>query len=90
MLPMPRSHPAPPGPPATLGGTARSGHSLIVVCKACRRQVEFTPVAVAQLAEKHGAELTLLDWRDRLKCSECDCREIEMVVGRGGPQRGID
>lgn len=80
----------PSGPIPTLASTARSGHALIVWCKACQRHVEFTPTAIVQLAEKHGADLTLLDWRSRLKCSECGSREIDMVVGRGGPQRGIN
>jgi len=31
-------------------------------------QVEPDP---AEIAERHGAETTVLDWRDRLMCSQC-------------------
>jgi hypothetical protein len=30
--------------------------------------------------ERYGPELTLLDWRERLVCSQCGSREIDMVV----------
>ena len=31
-------------------------------------------------AQRYGAEVTVLDWRDRLVCSKCGSREIDMVV----------
>jgi hypothetical protein len=36
-------------------------------------------------AERFGAEMTLRDWRERLVCSKCGSREIDMVVT--GPKR---
>jgi hypothetical protein len=43
----------------------------------CGHQVKPDP---AQLAERHGADTLVLDWRDRLVCSECGCREVDFVV----------
>ena len=45
-------------------------------CKDCRRQVEPDP---AEMATRYGAEATFLDWRERLVCSMCGNREIDMV-----------
>ena len=66
-----------PGRPATLGSSAAAGVRLIVWCPDCRHQVEPDPVEQAQ---RYGAEVTVLDWRDRLVCSKCGSREIDMVV----------
>jgi hypothetical protein len=44
----------------TLGGAATSGVRLIVWCKACQHQVEPNP---AELAERYGAGVSVLDWR---------------------------
>jgi hypothetical protein len=66
-----------PGPPATLGSTAVSGTRIIVWCKSCRHQVEPDP---AEQVERYGAELTVPEWRERLSCSRCGGREIDMVL----------
>jgi hypothetical protein len=65
------------GPPATLGGTAAAGVRLIVWCRGCQHQVEPHP---ADQAQRYGAEMTVPDWRERLICSKCGSREIDMVV----------
>jgi hypothetical protein len=66
-----------PGPPVTLGGAAAAGVRIIVWCKACRHQVEPDP---AELAERYGAGVSVLDWRDRLICSRCGGRDNDMVL----------
>jgi hypothetical protein len=50
---------------------------LIVWCKACHHQVEPDP---AEMEERYGAGTAVLDWRDRLVCSHCGGRQIDMVV----------
>ena len=64
------------GPPMTLGNAAAARVRLIVWCKECRHQVEPDP---AEQAERYGAETTVPDWRDRLVCSACGGRDIDMV-----------
>jgi hypothetical protein len=66
-----------PGPPMTLGNAAAAGVRLIVWCKDCRHQVE--PDA-AEMAVRYGGETAVPDWRQRLVCSKCGSREIDMVV----------
>jgi DNA-directed RNA polymerase subunit RPC12/RpoP len=66
-----------PGSPMTLGSAAGAGVRLIVWCKACQRQVE--PDAAEQ-SERCGAEMPVPEWRERLVCSKCGSREIDMVV----------
>jgi hypothetical protein len=61
----------------TLGAAAAAGVRLIVWCRACRRRVEPDP---AELAERYGAAIPVLDWKARLVCSECGSREVDMVV----------
>jgi hypothetical protein len=34
----------------------------------------------ADIAQRYGAETVVLDWRDRLVCSGCGSRNIDMVV----------
>jgi hypothetical protein len=65
------------GPPMTLGTAAPAQVGLIVWCKACQHQVEPDP---AEMAERCGADSSILDWRGRLVCSECGSREVDMVV----------
>jgi hypothetical protein len=65
------------GPPMTLGVAAASQVRLIVWCKECRHQVEPDP---AEMASRYGAETAVLDWRERLVCSECGGRQVDMVV----------
>jgi len=43
----------------------------------CGHQVEADP---AERAERSGAEMTVPEWRERLVCSKCGSREIDMVV----------
>jgi len=66
-----------PGPPMTLGGAAAARVRLIVWCKDCQHQVEPDP---AEMARRYGAETPVPDWRERLICSQCGSRQIDMVV----------
>ena len=66
-----------PGPPMTLGNAAAARVRLIVWCKDCRHQIEPGP---AEMAQRYGAETTVPDWRERLICSKCGSRQIDMVV----------
>jgi hypothetical protein len=66
-----------PGPPMPLGNVATARVRLIVWCKECGRQVEPDP---AEMAERYGAETTVLNWRERLVCSGCGSHEVNMVV----------
>jgi len=68
---------AEPGPPMTLGVAAAADVRIIVWCKGCQHQVEPDPT---ELAERYGAGVTVLDWRDRLVCSRCGSRDIDMVL----------
>ena len=61
----------------TLGNAAAARVRLIVWCKDCRHQIEPDP---AEMAQRYGAETTVPDWRERLICSQCGSREIDMVV----------
>ena len=61
----------------TLGAAARAGVRIIAWCKACQHQVEPDP---AELAERYGAGLSVLDWRERLVCSSCGSRDADMVL----------
>ena len=65
------------GPPMTLGNAAAARVRLIVWCKACRHQVEPDP---AEMVARYGADTSVLDWRDRLACSSCGSRAVDMVV----------
>jgi hypothetical protein len=60
-----------------IGAAAAAGVRLIVWCRACRRQIEPDP---AELAERYGAGIAVLDWKARLVCSGCGSREVDMVV----------
>ena len=61
----------------TLGNAAAARVRLIVWCRSCQHQVEPDP---AEHARRHGAETSILEWRDKLVCSRCGGREIDMVV----------
>jgi hypothetical protein len=61
----------------TLDSAAKAGVRLIIWCKACRHQVEPDP---AEMAARYGAETPVLDWRERLVCSGCGGRDIDMVL----------
>jgi hypothetical protein len=66
-----------PGPLMTLGNAAAARVRLIVWCKACGHQVEPYP---AEQAERYGAETDGPGVRERLVCSACGSRDIDMVV----------
>jgi hypothetical protein len=70
------------GPPMTLGGAAAAQVRLIVWCKGRGHQAEPDPT---DMAARYGAETPVLDWRERLVCSECGSHEVDMVVS--GTQR---
>jgi hypothetical protein len=61
----------------TLGNAATARVRLIVWCKVCNHQVE--PDA-AEMAARYGASMSVLDWRDRLVCSGCGSRTVDLVV----------
>jgi hypothetical protein len=61
----------------TLGSAAAAQVRLIVWCKGCGHQVEPNP---AEMAERYGAELAVPDWRERLVCSQCGGRQVDMVA----------
>jgi hypothetical protein len=65
------------GPPMTLGAAAAAQVRLIVWCKECQYQVEPDP---AEMATRYGAETSVLDWRERLVCSRCGGRQVDIVV----------
>jgi Zn finger protein HypA/HybF involved in hydrogenase expression len=64
-------------PVMTLGNAASAQVRLIVWCRDCSRQVESDP---AEQAQRYGAEITVPEWRDRLFCSRCGSRHVDMVV----------
>jgi Zn finger protein HypA/HybF involved in hydrogenase expression len=65
----------PDRPPVTLGAAARV--RLIIWCRACQHQVE---PELAEMAARHGADMTVLEWRERLVCSRCGSRKVDMVL----------
>jgi hypothetical protein len=70
----------------TLGNAAAARVRLIVWCRDCRHQVEPDP---AEMAARYGAETTVPNWRERLKCGQCGSRNIDMVV-TGTERRPLD
>jgi rubredoxin len=60
-----------------LGNAVKAELRLIVWCRGCGYQVEPD---LAPLAERYGADTPVLDWRERLVCSECGSREVDFVV----------
>jgi hypothetical protein len=61
----------------TLGGAAAAGVRLIVWCRGCGHRVEPD---LTEQAQRHGAGTPVPDWRQRLVCSACGSRNIDMVV----------
>jgi hypothetical protein len=61
----------------TLGSAAAAQVRLIVWCKGCGHQVEPDS---AEMATRYGAETPVLDWREKLVCSKCGGRQVDMVV----------
>jgi hypothetical protein len=66
-----------PGPPMTLGNAAAASVRLIVWCRGCGHQAESDP---GERAQRYGAETAVPEWRERLVCSTCGSRDIDMVV----------
>jgi hypothetical protein len=69
-----------PGPPMTLESAAAAQVRLIVWCKACQHQIE--PEA-AEMAQRYGADTSVLDWRERLVSSRCGGRQAGVTAGSG-------
>jgi hypothetical protein len=65
----------------TLGNAAAACVRLIVRCKACGHRVE--PDA-AEMAQRYGANTAVPEWRERLMCSKCGSRNVDMVVSGTG------
>jgi rRNA maturation endonuclease Nob1 len=61
----------------TLGNADAAKVRLIVWCKACGHQVERDP---AKMAARYGGETPVPDWREKLVCSKCGGRQVDMVV----------
>jgi hypothetical protein len=61
----------------TLGAAVTAGVRLIVWCKECQHQVEPNP---AEHVRRYGDGINVLDWRERLVCSGCGSRQVDMVV----------
>jgi len=51
----------------------RPNHRVV----ACQHQIEPDP---AELAERYAMGVAVLDWRDRLVCSRCGSRDIDIVL----------
>jgi hypothetical protein len=60
-----------------LGNAAAARVRLVVRCRDCGRQVEPDP---GEIAERCGAETTVIDWHARLTCSGCGSRQVDFVV----------
>ena len=65
------------GPPMTLGNAATAKVRLVVWCLDCQHQVEPYP---AEHAARYGADLAVIDWVKRLKCSQCGSRQVDFVL----------
>jgi hypothetical protein len=61
----------------TLGNAAAAQVRLLAWCWACGYRTEPDP---AEMAARYGAEMTVPDWRERLRCSNCRSRQVDMVV----------
>jgi len=57
----------------------------------CRRPIKMSPVcqfemtlpwktSAAEMATRYGAETPVLDWRERLVCSQCGGRHVNIVL----------
>jgi DNA-directed RNA polymerase subunit RPC12/RpoP len=60
-----------------LGGAAAAGVRLIVWCRDCGHRVEPDP---AEQAQRYGVGTPVPYWRQRLVCSKCGSRHVDMVV----------
>ena len=78
-----------PDPPMTLGGAAAAQLRFIVWRRECRivgarNATTKSNPDPAEMATRYGAETPLLDWRERLVCSRCGSRRVDMVVSGAG------
>jgi len=78
---------SPPGPPMTLGNAAVARVRLIVWCKARGHQVDPDP---AEMAAPYGDETSVLDWRERPVCSQCDGQQVDIWCSPEPSGDGID
>jgi hypothetical protein len=70
-----RKAPGRSAPPMTLGNAAKAGVRLIVWCKKCQHQVEPDPT---EMVARYGADVSVIDWKERLVCSACGSRDVDM------------
>jgi hypothetical protein len=63
--------------PLTLGNANAARARLLVGCLDCGHRVEPDP---AEMVERYGAEMAVPDWRERLVCSQCGSRRVDLVV----------
>jgi hypothetical protein len=61
----------------TLGGSAAARVRFMVWCKACGYRAEPDPGGQARW---YGPETPVPAWRERLVCSQCGGRDVDMVV----------
>jgi hypothetical protein len=66
-----------PGPPMTLGAAAARRRPPDRVVSGLPPSGRATPV---EDAWRYGAGMSLLEWRERLVCSQCGGRQVDMVV----------
>jgi len=74
---MRRKRPGSESGPLTLGQALAARVRVHVRCKACGHRAE---PGLAQQAERIGAEITVIDWAKRLRCSACGARQVDFVV----------
>jgi hypothetical protein len=68
-----------PGLPMTLGNAAAARLRVIAWCKACQHQVEPDP---AEQARRYGAEMPVLEWRERPSGGHCGDGERSRASNR--------
>jgi hypothetical protein len=64
-------------PLLTLGQAVAARVRLTVWCKACLHRFEPD---TAEIAEQHGARMTVLAWARRLCCEQCGARDADYIV----------
>jgi hypothetical protein len=63
--------------PMTPGQALAAKARLIAWYKLCASRTEPD---LAELVSWHGAEMTVIDWAKRLRCSACGARDADFVV----------
>jgi hypothetical protein len=66
-----------PGPPMTLGDAAAAQLRFHRLVQGLSAQVEPDP---GEMAARHGAETPVPDWCERLVCSKCGSRQVDLVA----------